>query len=94
MTFTEEKTTDFSFPNITVLKKFRDGQLCAYIAKADDGYAMYNKDTQSYEINGTDDKSEKVTRYYKKIICPLSYDFSNFSWEAVEKDNINEKYLF
>lgn len=94
MIFTEEKTMEFSFPNITVLKKFRDGELCAYIAKADDGYAMYNRNAELYDIDGTEDTEKRITRYYKKIICPLSYDFTNFCWEAVEKDNINEKYLF
>lgn len=94
MTFTEEKTTDYCFPNITVLKKFRDGELCAYIAKADDGFVLHNRSVSYTELLETDDAQTTVNHYFKKIICPLSYDFKSFVWEAVPEESVNKNYIF
>jgi len=94
MIFTEEKATDLIFPNITVHKRFRDGELCAYIASANEGYAMYDKNAKTYETEDSEGEPVKATYYFERIICPLSFNFDSFSWEAVRKDSIDTKYLF
>lgn len=94
MIFTEEKASYLNFPNITVQMRLRDGVPCAYIATADDGYVIYDTSAENYEQKSPDSDPEKIIHYHSKIICPLSYDFSKFSWEAVSKETVPEKYIF
>ena len=94
MIFTEEKTTEVKFPNITMHKRYRNGELCAYIASADEGYVMYDKTAENYEQESPESEPVRVNHYYSRVIFPLSTNFSDFHWEAVEKSNINEKHLF
>ena len=92
MIFTEEKS-NFNFPHISVKTRLRDGQPCAYIATADEGYVLYDTMAENYEHN-MDSEPVKVNHYYSKIICPLSYNFSSFSWEAVPMGTVSEDYIF
>jgi len=95
MKFTQEVATDLSFPNITVYRKFRDGEVCAYIAEADDGYAMYDKSTDDFAHESPEGETAQISRcYYRKAIFPLSMDFSKFTWEAVSGDTINNNLIF
>ena len=94
MIFTEEITTEMNFSNITVHKRYRDGELCAYIASADEGFVMFDTTAENYEQESPESEPVKVNHYYTRVIFPLSTNFEKFSWEAVEKSAINEKYLF
>lgn len=94
MIFTEEKATNLNFPNITVQTRLRDGEPCAYIAVANDGYVIYDTTAENYEQKSPDTDPEKVIHYYNKIICPLSYDFNKFPWEAVPIDSASSNHIF
>lgn len=93
MIFTEQNT-NLKFPNISVKTRLRDGKPCAYVAYADDGYVIYDKTAEIFERTSPDSEPKKVNHYYSKIICPLSYNFSDFPWQAVPKSKENEKYTF
>ncbi len=94
MIFTEERATELNFPNITIQKRLRDGQPCAYVAQADEGYVIYDTAAENYEQDSPEAEPKKVIYYHSKIICPLTLDFSKFSWQAVPKDTADQKYVF
>lgn len=94
MIFTEEKTSSLSFPNITIGRRLRNGQPCAYVASADDGYVIYDTAAENYVQASPDAEPEKVIYYHSKIICPLHFDFANFTWAAVPIAEANPKYIF
>ncbi|MBQ6998301.1 MAG: hypothetical protein IJN62_00740 [Clostridia bacterium] len=94
MIFTEEKTSNLKFPNITIGKRLRNGQPCAYIASADDGYVIYDTAAENYIQQSPDTEPEKVIYYHSRIICPLNFDFSKFTWAAVPLAEANPKHIF
>ncbi len=94
MIFTEEKEKNLVFPNITIERRLRNGQPCAYIASADDGYVIYDTSAENYIQDSPDAEPQKVIHYHSRIICPLNFDFSNFTWAAVPVDEANPNYIF
>ncbi len=94
MIFTEEKANNVSFPNITIGRRLRNGQPCAYIASADDGYVIYDTAAENYFQESPYSEPEKVIHYHKRIICPLNIDFSNFTWTAVPLADANPDFIF
>lgn len=94
MIFTEEKASNLNFPNITIGKRLRNGQPCAYIASADDGYVIYDTAAENYVQHSPAEEPQKVIHYHSRIIYPLNFDFANFTWAAVPVTEANPKYIF
>lgn len=92
--FKNELATDINLQNISVYRKFRDGVHCAYEVFADEGFVMYDKKAQNTELDPETNEIVPVTYYYTWISCPLNCDFGAFSYEATERANVNEKYVF
>lgn len=92
--FKKVLVTDIVFPNVSVYRKYRDGVLCGFEVYADNGYVMYDKKASITELDPKTSEEIPVTYYYTWVSCPLSCDFSNFSYIAVPRTSVDEKYVF
>lgn len=91
MTFTQEKSARSPFANITLYARLRDGEICAYIAEADEGYVMY--DASDITADSADGEETTERRYHTRAIFPLSTDLEKLNWTAVKRDDIDSKYV-
>lgn len=92
MTFTLEKCAEKTFDNITLYARLRDGEVCAYIAEADEGYVMYDS-FRVPEAPAPEGVAEDIS-YHTRAIFPLSTDFDEFGWRAVKRDTVDSKLIF
>ena len=92
MTFTLEKCKEKTFDNITLYTRLRDGEVCAYIAEAEEGYVMY--DAFRVPESSSAESTAEDTSYHTRAIFPLSTDFDNFGWKAVRRDAVDSKFIF
>ena len=99
--YTTEVATDFNFPNITVYRKYRDGEHYAWRFVSNDGYVMYDttatetelaKDPVTGEFIYDPDTGLPVRvptiYYFTNVDCPLNYNWANVSWVAVPVDTV------
>lgn len=88
MTFTQEKSGNENLVNITLYTRLRDGEVCAYIAEAKEGYVMYDAN----DIPTPSAEGETPQRHYHtRAIFPLSTDFDKLNWKAVRKEEVDCK---
>ncbi len=91
MTFTLEKCREKTFDNITLYTRLRDGEVCAYIAEAEEGYVMYDA-LHVPEAPSEEGVAEDIS-YHTRAILPLSTDFDKFGWKAVKRDTVDSKLI-
>jgi hypothetical protein len=92
MTYIEEKT-DIVFPNISVCKRLLDGNICAYIVRADEGFVFYDKAANHVETH-EDGTEHPVVYYYTIRMLPKNFDFSKFSLVAMPRKKAPKDYIF
>lgn len=104
--WTEVLNTNFSFPNINIYNKLRDGEHRSYSVYPAEGYVIYDTTAEDYEIqvdeNGnpmTDPETGlpievPVTWYSTFVGLPLNYNFDNFPYVAVLRSEVDENYIF
>lgn len=96
--YTVEVATEYSFPNITVYKKLKDGVQYAWRINPNEGYVMYDTRDETTEPREDPETGEiievPVTYYYTVASLPLRYDFDNFPWVAVLRSSVDENYIF
>lgn len=92
--FTVVVANEYKFPNIIVHKKLEHGVQYAWRINTNIGYVMYNINDNNTELDPITGEEIPVKYYYTVAHCPLNYDFDNFSWIAVPRDSVNEKYIF
>lgn len=86
--------TNFNFPNIGIYNVFNsEGNLLFYEAIPNEGYVMYCTTQEAYEEDEYGNLVP-VTYYYTCASLPLTYNFSNFSWVAVLRSEVDENYIF
>lgn len=90
MTYTKEITTDYSFPNIILYKKYRDNEHYAWFIAPEEGYVFYDITDKNFEINLETEEEIPVIHYYTMANLPLNYDFENFPWRAVALDEVED----
>ena len=93
-TFTLELSTEYSFPNILLYKKLRDGVHVAWKIYPADGYVMYDTTDETYEIDPETGEEIPATYYFVDVDLPLNYPFDSFPWVAVPRDSVDENYIF
>ena len=105
--WTDVLDTSFNFPNIDIYRRLEDGELSAYIARAQEGYVFYDT-TEDNRIPQTDPETGElvfdpetgmpieipVTYYYTLCLFPKTYNMANFSLVAVPRDSVDENYIF
>lgn len=94
--FTEEITTEFNFPNITIWKLLRDGNHYGYKIMPNENYVMYNITEENYDIDEETGQEIPVTHYYTVCYTPLTYPLGEdtFPWRAVLRSSVDENYIF
>lgn len=103
--WTREINVEFKFPNIDILNVYADGELKRYEAVPQEYYVMYDITDENYDLkrdeNGNiifDENNNPVevpvTNYYTLALLPLGFDFSNFTWLAVLRSTVDEKYIY
>ena len=92
--YTQELATDIMFPNISIYKKYKDTELCAYEVYPNDDYVMYDTTAEDYEIIDPDSPPAPTTYYYTWVTFPKTFDFSNFTWVAVLRPTVEENHIF
>lgn len=93
-TYTQELATDIIFPNISVYRKYENGEHCAYEVYPNDGYVMYDTTIKDYEIIDPDSPPVPTIYYYTWVTFPKTSNFENFTWVAVLKSTVDENYIF
>ena len=94
--WTEEINTNFNYPHIDIFNKYKDGVLMRYEVKAQEGYVMYESDRVNADIGFNPDTEEEFMTTYYYIISgmPLNYNFDNFKWVAIDRNSVDNNYIF
>ena len=89
--------TDYSFPNINIFNRISNGEHTGYQAIPYDNYVMYDKN-DNYTEPKLDENGNMMFDEHGNVIevpvkqyttlagFPLSYNFDNFSYVAVAKE--------
>lgn len=92
--WTYELATEYSFPNISVYRKYRDGVHVSWYFSSNEGYVMYDTTKTDTETNPDTLEEIPVTYYYTRADCPIDFPFDNFTWVAVPRDSVDENYVY
>ena len=92
--WTYEIATEHSFLNITLYKVLRDGEHVRWRFESNDGYVMYDTNASNTEPDPDTMMEVPVAYYYTNVDCPLNYNFGNFTWAAVLREEVDENYIF
>lgn len=91
--YTEVLATDITLDNMTVYRQFRDGVHSGYRVYANEGYVMYDPNTDVFEsLDPETDETIMFTNYFRMVGCSLRTDFSNFSYVAVLESELEGHY--
>lgn len=82
------------YPNITVYRILRDGELSGYRIKANDGYVMYHANANDTEMDPITGEIVPVTYYYTEADKPVAYNWAWFDYVAVLRNTVDENYIF
>lgn len=85
--------TEHIFPNLTLEKKLRDGELAGYRLTPNEGYVMYRLDANEFEMDEYGNEYP-VTYYYVLAYLPVRTNFDAFNWAAVLRSTVDENYIF
>ncbi len=94
MEYTMEIATDILLPNFIVYRKFRDGEHYAWRVVPAEGYVMYDTADKNYDLDPETGEEIPVTHYYTVALLPRNFPWQSFSWVAVPRDSVDEKYIF
>ena len=104
--YTYEIANEFNFPNITVYKRFRDGELTGWRINANEGYVFYDTTEEYFDLQldpetGLPMEDEngnpieiQVNHYFRVAYLSLRHNFDNFSYVAVPESEVDENYIF
>lgn len=92
--YTEVIDTSFSFSNITIKKRLKDGVQIAWRVYPNEGYVIYDTLEENWQQDSPDSEPYLVTYYYTMAGLPLNYNFDNFHYEAVPRSEVDENYIF
>ena len=84
--YTTELCTKYNFSHIDIYKQLYDGELYGYEIKPHSGYVMYSIAEQDIKVDDETGEEIPVIYCYKRALCPLNYNFNDFSWIAVPED--------
>lgn len=82
------------YPNITVKKILRDDVFTGWRINANEGYVFYDTTEQNYEIDPETFVPIPITYYYTEADLPPNFNWNNFSWVAVPRNEVDENYIF
>lgn len=85
--YTRELATEYNFPNIEVYRKLEDGVHYAWHVNTVEGYVMYDTTDNYTELDPETMEEIPVTYYYTEFSCPINYNFDNFTWIAVLRED-------
>ena len=91
--WTEELNSNYNFPNISIYNHLKDGVLMGYNAYPQEGYVMYDTNDNNLEPDSTTGELVPVTYYYTTAGFFLNYNFDNFSWVAIPRNEVDENYI-
>ena len=92
--YTQELNTNYNFPHIDIYNRLTDGVLMVYEARTQDGYVMYNPNSNDVEWNEELQEDVPCTYYYRIAGFPKTYNFNNFPYIAVAESEVDENYIF
>lgn len=91
--FTESIANDIVLLNMTVYRTYRDGVHSGYKVYANEGYVMYDPNTDVYEtLDPETDETIIKTDYFRMVGCPLNTNFSTFPYIAVLESELEGHY--
>ena len=93
-TYTFELATEFNFPNISIYRRFRDGEQIGWRVNANEGYVFYDILANDTELDPETLGKKSVTYYYQVAFHTRNYDFSKFHYKAVLKNSVDKNYCF
>lgn len=92
--YSQQLATDITFEHIKVYRQYDDGVHYGYLVETDEGYVMYDTAANDTELDPDTMLERPVTYYYTGMVCPLNFNFDNFTWVAVPRDSVDENYIF
>ena len=92
--YTQEVATEYTFPNITIYRKLKDGVQYAWSIRTNEGYVMYDTRSNDVELDPETMEEIPVTYYYTESSAPLNFDFDKFPWVAAPREGVDENYIF
>ena len=98
MAHTFIEATDLNFPNLTLYRRYNDGEHTGYRLNANEGYVFYDSTEETFELKLDEETGNlvevPVTYYYTLAYLTRNYNFDNFPYIAVPRDSVNENYIF
>ena len=94
MAYNYEIATEYNYSNLTVLKRLKDGVQTAWRIVPNEGYVMYDVNSEDYEFDPETGEEVQVIYYYTSWDLPLNYNFANFHWAAKPRTEVDENYIF
>jgi len=92
--YTKELANDIAVENITVYRKYRDGEHYAYEAVANEGFVIYDETANDTELDTETMQPVKVTYYFERVGLPLKTNFVEFPFKAIPRSEADEKNIF
>lgn len=97
--YSEVHDTNINLENINVYKKINDetNEHVAYVVRPAENYVMHDTTDNSTETvfnEETGETTETPVKYYSTyVMCPKTQGFDSFTWKAVLRSSIDEKYI-
>lgn len=92
--YTKEVATEYNYPNLTVWRTLKDGELSSWEITPNEGYVMYDVNAVYYETDPETMEEVQVMYYYMSWGLPKNYNFANFHWAAKPRTEVDENYIF
>ena len=92
--WTEEIATEYSFPNLTLYKRLRDGEQTGWKLTANEGYVFYDRTESRTEQDPITGEEVPVTYYFRLAYLPLNANFDNFPYVAIPESEADENFIF
>lgn len=86
--------TDLVFPNITIERRYSNGEHRGYRMTANDGYVFYDTTANDVELDPETGEEISVIYYHTIAFLPNNFNFDNFPYVAVPRDSVDENYIF
>ena len=88
--YTYEIATDITFPNMTIYRRFTDGVHSAYRVSANYGYVLLDTSVEyNTFIDEVTGEYGDPPQYFKTVYCSLRTNFDNFTWVAVNSEEVS-----
>lgn len=91
--YTEQIANDIVLANMTVYRTYRDGVHNGYNVYANEGYVMYDPNTDVFEsLDPETDETIMFTNYFRMVGFPLRINFDTFPYVAVLESELEGHY--